>query len=630
MKAKHQHTYIFVFTFWVFSLSLFSQNPKRIALQNETWNYIDLIETLEKQLEKGNRSTSTYEILGDAYFAKGNYLKALSYYQNLEKQVAKMPKERLFRYIQCLKTGGAFAKAEQYKAIFSSKYPDDSRSKHFKNQEKPQVLDWEIKKLDKAPFNSSFSDYGLSIIHGEGYFVSTRDTLGWSRRRHGWTGERFSNVYKTRLDSAEVLTKPEKVKKLSSRYNESMVVQNPLGNQLWITRNYPSNTRKKRSNQGVLHTGIYILETINGKEYIVPSSFCSKEYSYAHPTFDGKGCVYFAANLPDSKGQTDLYQSCFENGNWTAPKNLGDAINTEGRENFPVFHENKLYFASEGLPGLGGYDIWFVEINEQGQFGIPIHLPQPINSPFDDFAFWKMNDETAYFSSNRDPNTGDDIYKVSWQKKIPPCFVDLTFKAIDVITGETIEKTHLNWQWKWEHNELSEFTDAMTLQVNCNQIVIVDVTHPDYEPGQAQRLPDDANELIVYLVKKPKQPQVGDDLAKLLAIEQIYFDLDRWHIREDAALELQKIKEVLLQFPEIKIDIRSHTDSRASDTYNLYLSEKRAQSTKQWLIEQGISVERLHAKGYGETQLLNHCKNGINCTEEEHQRNRRSEFIIVE
>ncbi|MEI2422598.1 OmpA family protein, partial [Arthrospira platensis SPKY2] len=123
---------------------------------------------------------------------------------------------------------------------------------------------------------------------------------------------------------------------------------------------------------------------------------------------------------------------------------------------------------------------------------------------------------------------------------------------------------------------------------------------------------------------------VGDDLAKLLAIEQIYFDLDRWHIREDAALELQKIKEVLLQFPEIKIDIRSHTDSRASDTYNLSLSEKRAQSTKQWLIEQGISVERLHAKGYGETQLLNHCKNGINCTEEEHQRNRRSEFIIVE
>ena len=605
------------------------QNPKKTAIQNETWNYVDLIKTLEKQLEKGIRSTSTYEILGDAYFAKGNYTKALEHYSHLDRQVNKMPKERLFRYIQSLKSGGAFAKAQEYQRLFVSKFPDDNRSLFFKNQRFP-VLEWHIDSLSKVSFNSAFSDYGFTIVDNKGFFVSTRDTLGFGKRTHGWTGERFSNLYTVPLDSLSAGVKPKKFKKIRGRYNESMLVRSPIDGQLWFTRNMPSNSKTNRSKDGVLHTGIFILQTENGKDRIIPSPFYSKEYSFSHPTFDDKGCIYFAANLADSRGKTDLYQSCFEKGQWSTPKNLGDQINTEARENFPMYYDHRLYFASEGLPGLGGYDIWFVELLEDGNFGRPVPLPEPVNSPFDDFAFFEIAGQQAYFSSNRDTQSGDDIYYVSWHKKTPPCFVELTFRVMDVLTGELIDKEQLNWLWKWGAAEELQTSKSNSLKVDCQQLVDLEFQHPDYDAGQVSWTPNDPTELTLFLVKKPKSPEVGDDLAKLLAIEQIYFDLDRWNIRPDAAIELHKIREVLLQFPDIKIDIRSHTDSRASDTYNLNLSEKRAQSTMQWLIEHGISQERLTAKGYGETQLLNHCKNNVPCSEEEHQRNRRSEFIIVE
>ena len=130
---------------------------------------------------------------------------------------------------------------------------------------------------------------------------------------------------------------------------------------------------------------------------------------------------------------------------------------------------------------------------------------------------------------------------------------------------------------------------------------------------------------------KPREIAIDKDvdLAKVLNIKEIYFDLDKSDIRPDAAVELAKIVEVMRENPKMKIDIRSHTDSRASDEYNLRLSERRAKATLEWIVKQGIERKRLTAKGYGETQLVNGCSNGVPCTDEEHQANRRSEFIIV-
>ena len=122
---------------------------------------------------------------------------------------------------------------------------------------------------------------------------------------------------------------------------------------------------------------------------------------------------------------------------------------------------------------------------------------------------------------------------------------------------------------------------------------------------------------------------IGDDLGKCFGIKMIYFDLDKSNIRTEAALDLEKILDVLNENPTMKLDIRSHTDSRATHQYNEALSDRRAKSTIEWLVKNGIASDRLKGRGYGETQLVNECSDDVNCTEEQHQANRRSEFIIM-
>ena len=143
---------------------------------------------------------------------------------------------------------------------------------------------------------------------------------------------------------------------------------------------------------------------------------------------------------------------------------------------------------------------------------------------------------------------------------------------------------------------------------------------------------DKEGETYYEMLLKPREVAISKntDLAKVFDIKEIYFDLNKSDIRPDAAVELAKIVEVMKEYPKMKIDIRSHTDSRGSDKFNLILSDKRAKATMEWIVSQGIAKNRLTAKGYGETQLVNGCKNGVPCSEEEHQQNRRSEFIIVE
>jgi outer membrane protein OmpA-like peptidoglycan-associated protein len=131
-------------------------------------------------------------------------------------------------------------------------------------------------------------------------------------------------------------------------------------------------------------------------------------------------------------------------------------------------------------------------------------------------------------------------------------------------------------------------------------------------------------------IEKTRIPIVpGTDLSKVFHIKEIYFDLDKYNISPDAAIELAKILEVLLEYPTMKIAINSHTDSRQTHAYNVILSNNRAKSSKEWLVKQGISADRLTAKGYGETNLVNNCSDGVDCNEEQHQANRRSEFIVI-
>ena len=169
-------------------------------------------------------------------------------------------------------------------------------------------------------------------------------------------------------------------------------------------------------------------------------------------------------------------------------------------------------------------------------------------------------------------------------------------------------------------------------EVECEKSYYVRAEKADYVTKEQKIfIPKESGktELPIALEKLVKQVKVGDDLAKTFGIKIIYFDLDKWNIRQDAAVDLAKIVDVLQENPTMKVDVRSHTDSRQTHKYNEKLSDRRAKSTVEWMVQNGINSSRLTGKGYGETQLVNKCADGVSCSEEEHQLNRRSEFIIT-
>ena len=349
--------------------------------------------------------------------------------------------------------------------------------------------------------------------------------------------------------------------------------------------------------------------------------------------------------MPGTLGLSDIFVvDILEDGSFGIPQNLGDNINTEGRENFPfISQNNELYFSSNGHIGLGGLDIFVSVIKDDGEYGEVFNLGRPVNSSKDDFSFIINNElKKGYFASNRDGGKGEDDIYVSNQIEdlITSCQQYIDGKITAATSNESLEGVIVELfdeNFEKIDSTLTNSEGIYEFTLECDKKYIVRVSKDDFEPTEEMLEADSEFEKNVPLAVTIEEGDnlgiekagMGDDLSDLLQLDPIYFDLDKFNIRNDAAVELQKVLAVLKKYPSMKIDIRSHTDSRGKDQYNLYLSDKRAKSTAQYLIDNGISVSRVSGKGYGETQLMNDCANGVDCTEEEHALNRRSEFIIL-
>jgi outer membrane protein OmpA-like peptidoglycan-associated protein len=367
--------------------------------------------------------------------------------------------------------------------------------------------------------------------------------------------------------------------------------------------------------------------------------FNSNEYSIAHPTLSvDEKTLYFASDMPGTLGQSDLFRVKINgDGTYGAPENLGPEINTEGRETFPfVSNDNELYFASDGRPGLGGLDVFVARIEvDQSFYGIQ-NVGEPINSKQDDFAFFiNSKSRNGFFTSNREGGKGyDDIYRFVENKKLT-CEQDLSGQVTDLETKEMLTNTKMSlFDANFKPLQVTQ-TDAQgrySFAVDCSKTYYVRAEKDEYQTKEGSvktKRFSGSKDYSMALERRIKPIAVGTDLAKTLDIPMIYFDLDKSAIRKDASYELAKVLEVMQQYPEMKIEVRSHTDSRQTANYNEKLSDRRAKATVAWLVKNGINSARLIGKGYGETMLVNQCSDGVKCTEEEHQANRRSEFIIV-
>lgn len=637
----------------MFSISGYSQKLKEVKAdkQYDKFAYVDAIKTYERLFEKGYKSQEMLQKLGNAYYFNADLEKANKWYTELFALTQELDPEYYYRYSQTLKSVKDYKKADEMLAKFNQKNGNDLRAKLAASQKDYLA---QIKKnsgrytLENAGINSEKSDYGSSFYNNKVVFASARDTGGLGNRKHAWTGESFTNLYAADMGSEGTLTGANRFgNKLNSKFHESTPVFTKDGKTVYFTRNNFLNGKKGKDADKTTLLKIY-KATLDGDNWtdVVELPFNSNDYNVAHPALStDEKTLYFASNMPGTLGQSDLFKvEIKSDGSYGTPTNLGNVINTEGRETFPfVSNEGELYFGSDGHPGLGGLDIFVSKAEKDGSYKDVLNVGEPLNSSKDDFAFL-INNSTriGYVTSNRDGGQGsDDIYRFKETKKIEyTCEQLLSGVVTDQETGKPLGNAKVTLEDQ-NHTKIKELiTDAEGKfdfgVVACGTKFYLKTEKPEYNTKETATITaeETGKTFVPVELEVGKKPvKEGDDLAKAFGIKIIYFDLDKSFIRPDAALELAKILDVMEQNPTMEIDVRSHTDCRQTAAYNMALSDRRAKSTMAWLVSKGIAKSRLTGKGYGESQLVNDCgcepTNKSDCSEDQHQANRRSEFIIT-
>lgn len=613
--------------------------------QYDRYAYVDAIATYERLAEKGYKDEKMFQKLGNAYYFNAELAQAAKWYGELFAVNQEQESEYIYRYSQSLKSVGEYAKADKLLEQFNVKSGNEQRAKLFERNK--NYLE-EIKansgrySVTDAGINSEYSDYGSSFSGNKLIFASARDTGGVSKKVFKWTNQLFTNLYSSEVKSDGNLAEPERFgDRINSKFHESTPVFTKDGKTMYFTRNNYLDGKREKDSKSVTLLKLY-KSTLNKEGQwtnVIELPFNSNQYSVAHPALsvDGK-TLYFASDMPGTLGQSDLYKVTIkDDGSYGIPENLGKNINTEGRETFPfVSEDNELYFATDGRPGLGGLDIFVAHIESDITLKEVKNIGTPINGPQDDFAFLiNSKSRNGFFTSNRVGGKGfDDIYKFTETRKLT-CEQALTGIITDQETGLVLANSKVSLfdeKFQTIKEVMSDEKGQYSFEVVCGKAYYIRAEKHDYETKERNIViakTSGKTDLSLTLVKSVCKVAVGDDLGKCFGIKIIYFDLDKSFVRKEAAFELEKILDVMNQYPKLKIDVRSHTDSRQTAQYNSALSDRRAKSTVAWLVKNGIEASRLTGKGFGESQLVNQCSDGVKCTEAEHQANRRSEFIIL-
>ena len=639
------YTALFIFTIGAFAQN---SNIKIGDKQNQKLAYIDAIKTYEKIVKKGYVNTEICEKIGDAYYYNANYKIAAEWYQKLFSLSKKPNSEYYYRYALTLKSTGKNEESDKFMNQYLLLAPNQQRSVLLKSDENYLNLikqNSERFEIGTLTINSPNSDFGGSFYKDQLVFSSSRESKNIYKRTHSWTGLPFTSLYSGAINQEGLVSEPKRfAKNIDTKYNESTPVFTKDGKTVYFTRNNYLKEKKGYNAEGIALLKIYRAQINQKQEWdnITELPFNSDNFQVAHPALSpDEKTLYFASDRPGSTGNSDIYKvEIKSDGNFGEPENLGNSINTEGRETFPFISESGiLYFASDGRPGLGGLDIFQVDLNKINKRNSVLNIGAPINGTMDDFSFC-INEATnrGFFTSNRDGGQGnDDIYGFIQNKPIVyPCEQQLAGIVLDKQTNEILPGSDVSLFSK-DHqlistqisNQKGEFNFGY---VDCGSGFYIRASKTDYSTDEKEiQIPNYSGETKTTLfIEKTDIPiGPGTDLSKVFHIKEIYFDLDKYNIRTDAAIEIAKILEVLLEYPTMKVAINSHTDSRQTNSYNDVLSNNRAKSTRKWLIKQGIAADRLTAKGYGETKLVNNCSDGVDCTEEQHQANRRSEFIVI-
>lgn len=609
--------------------------------------YTEAAKAYEDYLKHAKKpGTQTLKKIADTYYYIGKYNKALPLYTKLNDAPGSSLDDTYFnRYVQTLRIEQQYNKADELlKQRLVKKGDKEALARLEKQKAQLDALNGlpPVYKVTNIAANTTMADFGTAFYGSRIVYSSSKDVDKTGGKTYKWNEQPFLELYVADRDSisGSFLNEQKFVPKDQNSYHNATLAFTPDLQTVY----YSTNTVKRSGFLKNDQKGTNNLQIVKGRvdnerlKNIESLPFNNVKYSVAHPaiTADGKW-LYFTSDMPGGYGETDIYVAeIMANGQMGKPRNLGPIINTPQKEMFPFINDNVLYFSSNGHYGLGGLDIFESTLLSDMQFAEPQNMGMPLNSNLDDFAFIIDKAQmSGYFSSNRKGGRGDDdIY--FFIRQIPLCSQLLAGTVTHKITNKPLSDVNVTL-----YNDAGQIIATFTtkedgkynFKVDCNRTLKVEATKAAHGKDSKEVITSANNgeEFIADLVLVTYEDVVkNEDGVEKIDLNPIYFDLDKYDITQKAALELDRVVDVMNNFPEMVITIESHTDCRAPDDYNITLSQNRAKATFDYITTHGIDAGRIKSyKGYGEMRLKNKCSNDVDCTEDEHQLNRRSEFIIV-
>ncbi|WP_194767424.1 OmpA family protein [Tamlana sp. I1] len=636
MKNK---SYILVFIALTISFSVFAQQgkQKRADTLFNKFSFVKASKVYQDLIKNNYNKDYATRKLADCYALLRDPRNASRYYKSVVEQ-KNVPIEYYYKYAQSLRGMKKYKESEQWLQRYKDSggvvnKNDFTKEANFISSvfgAKQQYF------LDKVRFNSKYSDFGAFEFNGKVYFASSRDEGVATKRLYGWNEQPFLDVYVADAGTRKNVDYSAKVPgDVNSIYHDGPVTITKDGKTMYFSRNNFTEGVERKDNKGMTNMKLYRAHLVDGLwTNIEDLSINSDDYSTQHAALNNDDTkLYFTSDRPGTYGGSDIWVVDINpDGSLTNVQNLGNVVNTENAEGFPFINkEDVLFFSSDGHVGLGLMDIFAaIKGEEEGSIADVINLGIPVNSNADDFAFtMNPNGITGYFASNRRGGRGsDDIYAFHRE---PVLHVEGVVS--DAINSNPIPNAKITlFDSNGKEIAFMETDENGYYQINIDRnndykiVASQDKYIIDYRNFTSKNIQTELVNIKANLLLNPVH-----NVVKLAELNTIYFDFNKHNIREDAALELDKIVDLMTNdYPEMIIRIESHTDSRGALSYNDKLSIDRANSTYDYLISKGIDPARITAhEGFGERRLTNGCESGEDCEEADHQLNRRTQFIVV-
>lgn len=630
---KHLKLIITLVILTSFSVTAQTKATKKADKHFSKFEFLKAIKDYTKLVEKGTADAYVYGQLATANYNIFNTMEAEKWFaKSLETE---SEPEMILKYSEMLKANGKYEASNTQMKKFASMRPADYRALTF--LENPDYLPKILEKgkkfnVQNMDINSAVSDFGGTLQDGKLYITSARNE---ERKKYGWNEQPFLDIYQFNANTDGTYTGGTMVAdEMNTRYHEGLVSFSPDGKTVYFSReSFFENIYEKNEESNTKFSVLHLFKaTKNGDSFsnIEALPINNQNYSIKNPSVSPDGTtLYFASDMPGGFGQFDIYKAAIDaNGIVGTPVNLGQKVNTESQEMFPfISSNNTLYFSSIGHLGLGGMDVFYTKVVD-GKVATVRNVGIPVNSNADDFAFY-INEDTneGFVSSNREGGKGgDDVYAI---KKIQPlCDVLIVATVIDNKTKTPLSgatASLVDSQGNVLSTKTTNAEGKVEYIVECDQATELQVTMDEFESNKLSIAGSNDEEVMVEIALDPIEVIVIPQ--ERVVINPIYFDYDKSNITAKAAFELDNLVQVMNKYPNMVIYATSHTDIRASNKYNDALSNRRAKTTVQYIISKGIDATRISGAGKGENELVIDC--GDNCTEEDHQLNRRSQFSIL-